>query len=68
MGSYLFGTYLLIVCVVVHHIHVGINIRDWNIAYAIATLVSIAFLPLILWACNRIPSAVVYLSFGYIIS
>jgi hypothetical protein len=44
------------------------NIRDWNVPYVIVTLISLGFLALILWAQNRIPSAVIYMSFGYITS
>ena len=68
MGAYLFGTFMVFVCVIVHHLHVAINIRDWNLPYTLMTIVSIGFLPLIVWANNRIDSAVTFRSIGYIMS
>lgn len=33
MGSFLFGTYDAMCCVVIYHVHCAINIRSWNKCY-----------------------------------
>jgi hypothetical protein len=49
MGAYTFGVYLAITTSMIHHIHVGINIRDWNRTYVGIYLLQLIFVVFILW-------------------
>lgn len=63
----MFGVYMSIIASVVHHVHIGVNIRDWNIAYTSIYLISLAFIPITLAYNDAKPYAIVHgATFSYI--
>jgi magnesium-transporting ATPase (P-type) len=49
MGAYTFGVYLAITASMIHHVHVGISIRDWNRTYIGIFLLQLTMVVFILW-------------------
>lgn len=57
-----YGVLPLMAWVIIHHIQVAINIRDWNPIYIFIWIFSISMLPLNIWAANGMIRSDMYMS------
>jgi len=66
-GGRTFGVFMTVCLVLIHHVQVGIHVRDWSTLYTAIFVASLLSLPLAIYWTNDMPTSSMYKSFWTVV-